>query len=283
MRADGRGLNASRLLVRSIKVLVGLLLLLYLAACAYLYFAQRRLMYFPMPVAEPTQAEPVLFTRSGLDLRAWVVHPGKPCAVLYFGGNGERVERLDDFFAGMLGECSVYLLAYRGYSGNPGQPNEQDLLADALAHYDRIAGRHADVSVIGRSLGSGIAAHVAAQRPLRRLVLVTPFDSIVSVAQGRYPMFPVQWLLQDKYESWRRAPRIRARTLILIAGRDQVVPRANSEHLVSRFPIPPEVLVFPGASHNSIAAEPGYAARIEQFLQPAGLPQEDRAAVPATK
>lgn len=252
-------------LSRTIKILVVLSLGLYLLAAGYLYTAQRRLMYFPA-AAEATTAQPMSFPMPGLTLRGWVVNPGKPHAVLYFGGNGERVESHADFFARALPDHSVYLLAYRGYSGNPGQPSEAMLFSDALAEFDAIADKHGSVDVIGRSLGSGVASFVASRRPVHRLVLVTPFDSAANVAQSRYPMFPITLLLKDKYESWRRAPRITARTLLLVAGRDEVIPRANTNFLVSQFPEPPEVLEFPDAGHNTISADGNYAARIAGFL-----------------
>ena len=252
-------------LSRAIKTLAVLSLGLYLLAAGYLYSSQRRLMYFPL-AAEATTARPISFSMSGLRLRGWVVNPGKSRAVLYFGGNGERVESRADFFAKALPGQSVYLLAYRGYSGNPGQPSEAMLFSDALAEFDAIAGKHASVDVIGRSLGSGVASHVASLRPVRRLVLVTPFDSAANVAQSRYPMFPIKLLLKDKYESWRRAPMIRAKTLVLVAGHDEVIPRANTDFLVSRFPTSPDVVVFPESGHNTISAEENYAVRIGGFL-----------------
>jgi len=255
-----------KFLRRLLKSLFLLALGLYLFATAYLYFSQRRLMYFPSPVAEQTSAQPVSFTLPDMQLRGWVVNPGRRRAVLYFGGNGERVESRDAFFASTLPDHSVYLLAYRGYSGNPGEPSEAALFADALAEFDAIAGKHESVDVIGRSLGSGVASYVATQRPVGRLVLVTPFDSTASVAQSRYPFFPVTLLLKDKYESWRRAPQIRAWTLILIAGRDEVVPRANSDFLIDQFSVAPEVVVFPEAGHNNVSAEVEYSQRIGGFL-----------------
>jgi pimeloyl-ACP methyl ester carboxylesterase len=65
------------------------------------------------------------------------------------------------------------------------------LVADALALFDSLAADHDDIAVVGRSLGSGVATQLAAQRPVSRLVLVTPFDSIVSVGQAAMPWIPV--------------------------------------------------------------------------------------------
>jgi pimeloyl-ACP methyl ester carboxylesterase len=100
------------------------------------------------------------------------------------------------------------------------------------------------VIVVGRSLGSGIAVHVASVRRVARLVLVTPYDSMVGIASGQYPYFPVSLILRDRYESWRYAPRVRAPTRIIVADADEVIPRASSEQLYGRF--------APGIAHMSV-------------------------------
>jgi pimeloyl-ACP methyl ester carboxylesterase len=195
-----------------------------------------------------------------------VINPGHPRALLYLGGSGESVEREEQFFRDTLPNISVYLIPYRGYSGNPGSPTEAALFADALHDFDHIAARHDVVDVMGRSLGTGVAVYVAVHRKVHRLVLTTPYDSIANLGQQEYPMFPVRLLMKDKFDSWRRAPLVAASTLVLIAGRDQVVPRASTDNLVTRMKPPPRMVVFDAAAHNTIISEPGYAEAVRNFL-----------------
>ena len=96
--------------------------------------------------------------------------------------------------------------------------------------------QHPDVIVIGRSLGTGVAARLASTRPVAKLVLVTPYDSLLGIAQRQFPLFPVRWLLIDKYESWRYVPGIKAPVLILRAEHDELIPAASTEALRARFP-----------------------------------------------
>ena len=91
-------------------------------------------------------------------------------------------------------------------------------MADAIELFDRLHAAHPQITVIGRSLGSGVAVHLASVRPVQRLVLVTPFNSIAELAQQRFPLFPVQWLMLDKYDSWRYAPKVTAPTTLVIAS-----------------------------------------------------------------
>ncbi|MBC8329878.1 MAG: hypothetical protein ISR76_02730 [Planctomycetes bacterium] len=248
-----------------LKILAAVYLLMLLLVVLF----QRRLIYFPTPAPlEPVAEEFRVETRAGSQ-RGWVLHPDRPRAALYFGGNAEAVEHNLELFQAALPGRAVYLMPYRGYAGNPGRPSERGILEDALAAYDQLAARHRSVAVIGRSLGSSVAVQLAAQRPVERLVLVTPFDSILRLAQRQFPVFPLSLLLRDKFESWRPAPRITAPTLVLIAGRDGVVPAWSSQRLLQALgPAGPEVVEIPDAGHNDIQAYPVFSSAIAAFLGP---------------
>ena len=127
------------------------------------------------------------------------------------------------------------------------------------------------VVVIGRSLGSGVAVHVAAVRPVRRLALVTPFDSVLRVGQGHYPWVPLAWLLKDPFESWRRAPKLVMPTFVVIAGQDDVTPPARAEALIAAMPRTPEVLRLAQAQHSNVQVFPAYESALQRFFAQ-GLP-----------
>lgn len=82
--------------------------------------------------------------------------------------------------------------------------------------------------MVGRSLGSGIAVQLANERPVARLILVTPYHSIQELAAQQFPYFPVRWLLRDKFESWKYAEKISTPTLLVMAERDEVIPAAST-------------------------------------------------------
>jgi pimeloyl-ACP methyl ester carboxylesterase len=238
----------------------------YVLTAVWLYRSQRRLLYFPQPLLANPRAEWFAIESQGVRRHGWIINPGRRQALLYFGGNRESVEQNEEFFRKTLPGTSVYLIPYRGFSGNPGSPSEQALFADALFDYDYIAARHSAVDVMGRSLGSGVAVHVAANRKFARLVLTTPYDSIQSLAQEKYPIFPMRFILEDKFESWRRVPAIDAKTLVLVAENDLVVPRASTERLISRFRVRPNILVINDSDHSSIIDKTAYANAIRFFL-----------------
>ena len=234
--------------------LLAIALVLYGAACIALFAFQRSLIYFPQPSAFDTPSSRIMLPVPGADLVVSVrPHAGQK-ALIYFGGNAEDVSANLSSFSSAFPDRAIYFLHYRGYGGSSGTASEEVLHADAQALFDRVHAEHQDIAVVGRSLGSGIAVRLASQRPVSRLVLVTPYDSIQEIAAQKFPYFPVRWLLTDKFESWRYASTIRIPTLLLGAELDEVIPRANTERLNAAFAKGvASFVIIPGVGHNTIS------------------------------
>ena len=243
---------------RTVLTLVAIASLAYLGLCALVFAFQRSLIYFPQPrafgggtiITLPVDgAEVVITTRP---------HSG-PDALLYFGGNAEDVSSSLPSLAQAFPNHALYLPHYRGYGGSSGKPSETALFADALALFDKAKNEHSKIVVIGRSLGSGVAVYLASRRPVARLVLVTPYDSIQGLATSQFPYLPVHWLLLDKFESGKYASTVTAPTLVIAAEHDEVIPRASTEALCTRFSGGVAALkVVGGTGHNTISESPAY-------------------------
>lgn len=106
--------------------------------------------------------------------------------------------------------------------------------------------------VLGESLGSGVASHVAGDLPgkVDGLLLVTPFYSMVDAARHHYPFLPVSWLLLDRYESHKHLARWKGRLGIVLAEKDTVVPARSGRRLYDEYAGDKKLLMAPGADHN---------------------------------
>ena len=246
----------------------------------FLYFYQDRMLFYPPEApanlprpARGTVEELSLVTAEGPRIVAWLVRSRERAPlVIYFGGNAEDVSWLigmDRHFAGY----SVLLVNYRGYGPSEGRPGEPALFADALAWYDLAAGR-ADIDArlivaMGRSLGSGVAVHLAANRRVAGVILVSPYDSVRSLAKAIYPFLPVGLLLKHPFDSMSRAGAIGAPLLCLAAANDRVIPPTHSRRLFDAWAGPKKGWRVLRSDHDGISSEPEYWRAIAEFL--AGL------------
>ena len=248
-------------------IIAAIPLIVYVGLMMFLYLKQRSMIYFPQPIFDEIHEQTIELTNDGHSLKGWVIHPDKAKALVYFGGNAEQIETNAAQFKLLFPNYAIYLIPYRGYSVNPGIPTQEHLFADSLKIYDQLAANHSQISLIGRSLGSGVALYLASQRPIEQLVLITPFDSILHIAQKQFWMFPLSLLLKDPFNSRIYAKTVTCKSLILIAQNDQIIPRWSSDQLSQYFKqATPRIVVIPDAGHNDIGQNYLYQNTLKSFL-----------------
>ncbi|MNX45722.1 putative aminoacrylate hydrolase RutD [compost metagenome] len=250
--------NVSRM-SRTLVLLVVIPAAVYLALCVALFVFQRSLIYYPQPRA--VGSAETLLTLPVDDAQVLVsVRPyDGPKALIYFGGNAEDVSRSLPAFAEAFPDHALYFMHYRGYGGSSGSPSEEAIARDAMTLFDKVYADHPQITVVGRSLGSGVAVRLASSRPATRLLLVTPYNSLEELAARQFRWFPVQWLLKDKFESWRYASHITVPTRLIAAEHDEVIPGASTQRLYGHFAKGVAAMqVIKGTGHNSISDSPEY-------------------------
>ncbi|MDK1024981.1 MAG: alpha/beta hydrolase [Gammaproteobacteria bacterium] len=246
---------------------ISIAILAYLGLGLILFLMQRSFIYFPTREYTYRGTNSHYIQSGNEKIKTWVLNENQTNAIIYFGGNAEAVENNMPLFAGAFPEHTLYLVNYRGYGGSSGQPSETALFQDAISIYDELDDVYDRISVIGRSLGSGVATYLAAHRKIDKLVLVTPYDSILNVAQASFPIYPMSVLLKDKFDSLKWVNDIESKTMILIAEFDEVIPGRHSHNLAAAFP--PDQLtveILFAASHNTVSDQPRYMQLLEDFL-----------------
>jgi uncharacterized protein len=287
MRARDRRLPDGKLGPASLRPIVPALvsvlvaaIVAYAAILLLVWLTQERLLFYPQPVlGEPRPPagwrletfEHV--ARDGTRLAGVLLLPPRerPAVVIYFGGNAEEVTAAANEAATTYGERAVLLLNYRGYGASAGEPGEKALVADALEVFDKLAARPdldgSRIAVHGRSLGSGVAVQVAAARPVRCVVLTSPFASAVSVAREVYWWLPVGLLIRHPFDSLARARKIDVPALFLVGSADTLIRPVQSWRLADAWGRPVERMAFPGFGHNDVHIHPQYPEAIRQFLE----------------
>lgn len=242
------------------------LLFIYIFFGLLLYVFQDKLLYHPTPNLK-TNYDSMVLHENGADVYIHVLNSGHKNAILYFGGNAESMAKSSDYIAQQFPEFTCYLMDYRGYGSSTGKPTQKDIFSDALVLYDKVKKKHEHISIGGRSLGTGVAIYVASKREVSRLALITPYDSIENVAQGRYMMYPVSLLLRDSYNSVKYVPNIKAKTFIVLAENDTIVPRKYSNSLIDSFKNKElEVDIVQDRGHNDISDDKRYYKIMQDFI-----------------
>ena len=243
---------------------------------AFMYVAQRSMMYFPDTQRTPPAdaglrdaEEVVLDTADGEKVIVWHLPPrGSKPVVLYFHGNaGALVNRVDRFRALTSDGTGLVALSYRGYGGSTGSPSEAGLIADATAAYEFAAARYPAERIVlfGESLGTGVAVVLASERKVGRVILQAPFTSAVDIGAAAYPFLPVRLLMKDQFRSDERIGKVKTPLLILHGAFDRVVPVALGERLLALANEPKRLVRFSRGGHNDLDSQ-GAQAAVREFL-----------------
>ncbi|HEX9954406.1 MAG TPA: alpha/beta fold hydrolase [Allosphingosinicella sp.] len=209
-------------------------LTLYLLILLLLFTMQTR-MVFPAGAAAggasplPPGTERLSLTTPNGDTlhgsRIPAARDGSAPLILGFGGNAWNADAAALTLHGLYPQAEIVIFHYRGYAPSTGTPSAKALNADALLIHDEIVRRAPGrrVVAVGFSVGTGVAAHLAANRPLAGAILVTPFDDLARVAADHYPWLPVRLLFRHRMDSAAHLRESRVPVAIVAAGHDTLI------------------------------------------------------------
>ena len=243
--------------------LIGLLLILFFAGTVFAYAVQRMLIYYPeqatFETLEPRAAREGLLPWRDADgnFIGWQKKEGRGFPVLILHGNaGHSLYRT--YIISRLGDAGVtppiFILEYPGYGARPGTPSEKSLVLAALNAIDLIA---RPLVLLGESLGTGVACAAAAQRTdsIKGALLITPFDSLASVAKKHYPWAPVSLILQDRYDSSLALQGLRLPLAMIVAEDDHIIPIHSAIRLFEEYAGPKKLWRVRGSGHNEVLSD----------------------------
>ena len=256
------------LFVPALRVLLLLLLLvalLWLGAAVAVWGRQDKIIF--RPDARPLGAVPEslaaarfraerLLTADGLELEFWAAapQPGFATLVVFHGTKGNAADRAYLLLPFAEAGYGVVMAEYRGYACNPGRPSELGFLTDARAHLDWVAANWGETPpiVCGESIGSGVAVAMAAERPVRAVVLDAPYTSIADLAAAMYRWLPARVLLRHHFDSLSRLPAVSAPLLVIHGEADDLIPPEHGRRVAAAAGGPAELVLLPGVGHPAL-------------------------------
>ncbi|MES2717652.1 MAG: alpha/beta fold hydrolase [Pseudomonadota bacterium] len=272
-------------------LLGGLATLAALAAAA-LWWGQERLIFMPTPLPAdhrfglPPDVHEAHIDVPGARLHALHLRRPQPDGlVFYLHGNAGNLESWFvnlDFWRGL--NVDLFMLDYRGYGKSSGRiRSEAELLADVQAAWRVVTAADARKPVVlaGRSLGTGLAARLAATLPAAQrpalLLLVSPYRSLQALAATHYPLVPGALLRyplrsDQAFQALAAAPGPRPPVLLLHGAQDSLIPPAHSDGLAALLP-GAQVQHIAGAGHNDLQDYPVYLEAVRSAVRAAVAPQ----------
>lgn len=266
---------------------IGVTLSLLLGTIAFMFglrWLEASMTFHPVRIPDneavvPEDAEDVwLNTSDGVRLHGWFYRTRRgPAAatILHFHGNGGNITDVA-WVAERLATrgFDTLLIDYRGYGRSLGEASDEaGLYADgdaALSYLTETrqipAGR---IVLYGQSLGTAVAADVAARHKCGALILESGFSSASSVATRTVPWLPrwLHFLGKNRFESARKLRNVKVPVLITHGDPDPVIPTAEANVLFDAANEPRKLLTFNHVGHNVFGSlGDSYLDQIELFI-----------------
>jgi pimeloyl-ACP methyl ester carboxylesterase len=237
------------------------LVLAYSAVMGALWWGQERLLFHPEPLAADHRFD------FGADVHeTWVEVPGarlnalhlrlpKPDGVVFFlhGNAGNLQSWFTNVEFYRRANLDLFMIDYRGYGKSSGRIRSQaELEADVRLAWASIAAQYRGQRRVffGRSLGTALAASLAADVQPELTVLVSPYESMIALAAEHYPWVP-RVLLRYPLRTDEALMRIRGPVLLAHGEGDMLISIRHSERLHARAPNV-RLLRVPGVGHGDV-------------------------------
>jgi uncharacterized protein len=223
---------------------------------------QNRFLYFPepqWPTAQALEYENMkLWQVSDKDYQGLIAATDAPAPngtiVLFHGNGGTALDR--GFYLKPFMELGfrVILAEYPKYGGRPGKVGEKPFVADGVETVRLAFEQYGEpLYLVGESLGCGVAAAIAKQTsaPIAGIILITPWDTLASVAKSMFPFLPVKLVLTDKYDSIENLKSFKNKISVIGAERDEILPIKHAQNLYAALPEGKKRMwIIKGAGHN---------------------------------
>jgi fermentation-respiration switch protein FrsA (DUF1100 family) len=262
-----------------LKKILLFLLGFYIMIASALYILQEKLIFLPTVLEQDyvfqfTQPFEEVFLKTDTEATIHAIHfkaKNPKGVILYYHGNAGDLSRwglVAEYFINL--EYDVFIMDYRSYGKSKGPLSESAFYHDAQYCYNYLKERYkeSEITVYGRSLGTGLASYITSKNNPKQLILETPYFSLVDVAENRFPMFPVRKLMSYKFPSNQFIKNTNCPILIVHGTDDKVVPLDSGLKLFNSAPKErAQMVTVTNANHNNLIEFEAYRTAIRKQLR----------------
>lgn len=269
------------------KFIIVVSLSIYFFYGCFLYFAQDKIIFYPTE-HDPEEIEYIKKQLKNFDYKIykknkeiiityWESDPKKEKfkIILYFGGNAENtnytaieISKHPEFL-----NYKWILLNYPEYNGSSGKAGEKNFYLYSEIIFEHIIDQYKEniieIILMGRSIGSGVASYLNSIKKIDKLILITPFDSIETIAKKHFSLYPFSFLIKHKFPTIEYIKKINNPILVLIAKEDEIIPSESTNNLIKELEKKQDVKIYilDNATHNTISNFPNYWKYLDQFIK----------------
>ncbi len=259
-----------------LRIIIGILIA-YLLLCLLMYLLQNKLLFHPEKLPDDYQFNfPVPFeevnyeTEPGISINALKFKADNPVGVVfYLHGNAGSLRNwgeMADIFVNAGYDC--LMIDYRGYGKSSGKITKAGTIHDITYVYDKLKSVYGEerITVLGRSLGSGMAAYMGAKNRPDRVILETPYYSLRDVASKVMPIVP-SFLLRFNFNTYQYLQKIKCPVYIFHGTEDEVVYYGSSQKLKKYLKPSDQLITIEGGGHNNLITFAEYREKLKEVLK----------------
>lgn len=190
--------------------------------------------------------------------------------ILYFHGNAGNLDRWGQQAVAFTKRgYDVLMIDYRGYGKSDGVPSEINFYEDGQKAYDWLIPKSPPQSLIiyGRSIGSGVACHIAANNPARMLILETPFNNIKNVVEVRFPFLYLPRPFRHQFPNDKNIQQVNYPIHIFHGTKDKVVPYKNALQLKPHLKDDDYFYTIEDGRHSNLSQFDRFNQTLDKVLQ----------------
>lgn len=264
--------------MKAAQYIAAAVIVIYFLAIILLYIFQTKIIFHPGKLTKdfrfklsPDDDEVMLKTSDGTRISGLYFHGTRHQVILYFHGNAGDLSgwrfAAEDFTG--LG-YPVLMIDYRGYGKSEGHFSEDGFYRDAEAAYAYLINIKGfatqDIIVYGRSVGTGVAVHLASKHKVNGLVLESPYTSFGQLANEKLPFFFPSLYLDYKFNNIEKITSVKCPVILIHGERDSLIPASHSKRLLPKIKGKSKLILIPQGSHNDLNSFPEYKSFLQKDL-----------------
>src|SRR3989344_4967186 len=240
----------------SIKRMFLLFLLIYFGFGIVLFVFQAKYIYYPAKTdfqdcPSFKNADRISFGSS----RGYLTKRSQEKVIVFYHGNAGRAcdrDYLDSSFAEQ--NYSTLFVEYSGYGEKGNNPSMPKLLKNIDDTIDFLKTQNfKEIVVVGESVGVGPATYHASRSGVHKLILITAYNNLASVAFSHYPVYPMHLLLLNNFTPDAWLAHYKGEVSIILAENDEVIPNKLGRKLYDDIPSDlKKMYIVKNAGHNTI-------------------------------